>query len=107
MQPRIITDRTIIDVMAFTNCAKMVSYTDGDAFEEYAKRFISQYHYIFYISPEGMDIEDNGVRETDATYRAEIDNEIQKLLKKHRPIVHTLKGTTEERINQMMKTIQF
>mgnify|MGYP003118451638 FL=1 len=107
MQPRIITDRTIIDVMAFTNCAKMVSYTDGDAFEEYAKRFISQYHYIFYISPEGMGIEDNGVRETDATYRAEIDNEIQKLLKKHRPIVHTLKGTTEERINQMMKTIQF
>ena len=107
MQPRIITDRTIIDVMAFTNCAKMVSYTDGDAFEEYAKRFVSQYHYIFYISPEGMDIEDNGVRETDATYRAEIDNEIQKLLKKYRPIVHTLKGTTEERINQMMKTIQF
>ena len=107
MQPRIITDRTIIDVMAFTNCAKMVSYTDGDAFEEYAKRFVSQYHYIFYISPEGMDIEDNGVRETDATYRAEIDNEIQKLLKKHRPIVHTLKGTTKERINQMMKTIQF
>ena len=107
MQPRIITDRTIIDVMAFTNCAKMVSYTDGDAFEEYAKRFVSQYHYIFYISPEGMDIEDNGVRETDATYRAEIDNEIQKLLKKYRPVVHTLKGTTEERINQMMKTIQF
>ncbi len=107
MQPRIITDRTIIDVMAFTNCAKMVSYTDGDAFEEYAKRFISQYHYIFYISPEGMDIEDNGVRETDATYRTEIDSEIQKLLKKHRPVVHTLKGTTEERINQMMKTIQF
>ena len=107
MQPRIITDRTIIDVMAFTNCAKMVSYTDGDAFEEYAKRFVFQYHYIFYISPEGMDIEDNGVRETDTTYRAEIDNEIQKLLKKYRPIVHTLKGTTEERINQMMKTIQF
>ena len=54
-----------------------------------------------------MDIEDNGVRETDATYRAEIDSEIQKLLKKYRPVVHTLKGTTEERINQMMKTIQF
>ena len=107
MQPRIITDRTIIDVMAFTNCAKMVSYTDGDAFEEYAKRFVKEYTYIFYISPEGMDIEDNGIRETDATYRAAIDTEIQKLLKKHRPIVYTLKGTTEERINQMMNIIQF
>ena len=33
------------------------------------------------------------------------DEEIQKLLFKHRPIVHTLKGSTEERINQIIKTI--
>ena len=107
MQPRLITDRTIIDVMAFTNCARKVSYMDGDAFEEYAKRFIREYNYIFYISPDGMDIEDNGIRETDVAYRKEIDEEIQKLLLKHRPVVHTLKGTTEERIKQIMKTIQF
>ena len=81
---------------------------DGDAFEEYAKRFVyPNTTYIFYISPDGMDIEDNGIRETDAKYRRQIDEEIQKLLLKHRPIVHTLKGTTEERIEQMMKTIQF
>ena len=67
MQPRLITDRTIIDVMAFTNCARKVSYMDGDAFEEYAKRFVREYNYIFYISPDGMDIEDNGIRETDAS----------------------------------------
>ena len=107
MQDRLITDRTIIDVMAFTKCARKVSYMDGDAFEEYAKRFVREYNYIFYISPDGMDIEDNGIRETDAAYRKEIDEEIQKLLLKHRPIVHTLKGTTEERIEQIMKTIQF
>ena len=107
MQDRLITDRTIIDVMAFTKCARKVSYMDGDAFEEYARRFVREYNYIFYISPDGMDIEDNGIRETDAAYRKEIDEEIQKLLLKHRPIVHTLKGTTEERIEQIMKTIQF
>ena len=78
MQDRLITDRTIIDVMAFTKCARKVSYMDGDAFEDYAKRFVRQYDYIFYISPEGMDIEDNGIRETDADYRKEIDEEIQK-----------------------------
>ena len=105
MQDRLITDRTIIDVMAFTNCAKKVSYMDGDAFEEYAKRFIKQYNYIFYISPDGMDIEDNGIRETDTNYRRQIDEEIQKLLLKYRPIVHILKGTTEERIKQIIKTI--
>lgn len=107
MQDCLITDRTIIDVMAFTNCAKRVSYIDGDAFADYASRFVRQYDYIFYISPDGMDIEDNGVRETDATYRAEIDNEIKKLLTKYRPIHFELKGTTNERINQMMNIIQF
>ena len=107
MQDCLITDRTIIDVMAFTNCAKRVSYIDGDAFTDYASRFVRQYDYIFYISPDGMDIEDNGVRETDATYRAEIDKEIKKLLNKYRPIYFELKGTTNERINQMMNIIQF
>ena len=52
-----------------------------------------------------QEIEDNGIRETDANYRREIDEEIQKLLLKHRPIVHTLKGSTEERIEQILKTI--
>ena len=107
MQDRLITDRTILDVMAFTNCAKKVSYLDGDAFAEYASRFIKEYDYIFYISPEGMKMEDNGVRETDAMYRKEIDKEIKKLLAKYRPVYYELKGSTEERINQMMKYIQF
>ena len=107
MQDCLITDRTVIDVMAFTNCAKKVSYIDGGAFADYASRFVRQYDYIFYISPDGMDIEDNGVRETDTTYRAEINNEIKKLLNKYRPIYFELKGTTNERINQMMNTIQF
>lgn len=107
MQDRLITDRTILDVMAFTNCAKKVSYLDGDAFADYASRFIRQYDYIFYISPDGMEIEDNGIRETDIIYRKEIDEEIKKLLFKYRPVHFELKGSTEERINQMMKTIQF
>jgi deoxyadenosine/deoxycytidine kinase len=107
MQDCLITDRTVIDVMAFTNCAKKVSYIDGDVFADYASRFVKQYDYIFYISPEGMDVEDNGVRETDTTYRAEIDNEIKKLLNKYRPIYFELKGTTNKRINQMMNIIQF
>ena len=107
MQPNIVTDRTIIDVMAFTKCARKTSYIDGDAFEEYAKRFIYLYDYIFYISPEGIEMEDNGIRETDLDYRKKIDEEIQKLVLKHRPIYHTIKGSTEERIKQILKTITF
>lgn len=107
MQEKVITDRTIIDVMAFTNCATHTSYIDADAFEMYAKRFLYQYDYIFYISPEGLDIEDNGIRETNLEYRNEIDKTIQKLLSKHRPIFYTISGTTEERIDQVLKTIKY
>ena len=107
MHPNIVTDRTIIDVMAFTNKARKVSYIDGDAFEEYAKRFIYQYDYIFYVSPEGVNMEDNGIRETDLEYRNDIDQEIQKLLHKHRPIWYTISGSTEERVKQVLNTVTF
>jgi GTPase SAR1 family protein len=103
MQENIITDRTIVDVIAFTKLAKSISYIDGDAFEEYVKRFIREYDYIFYVSPEGVEIEDNGVRETDAEYREEIDLTIRLLLAKHKPWHHELKGSTEERVKQVLK----
>ena len=105
MQENLITDRTIIDVMSFTNCATKVSYIDADAFNEYASRFIREYDFIFYISPEGLGIEDNGIRETNAEYRNKIDETIQKLLLKYRPIFYTIKGSTEERIEQILETI--
>ena len=103
MQENIITDRTVIDVIAFTKLAKSISYIDGDAFEEYAKRFIREYNYIFYISPEGIAIEDNGVRETDELYRNEIDLNIKQLLAKYQPWHHVLTGSTEERVKQVLK----
>jgi len=104
MQENIITDRTIIDVIAFTKLAKSISYIDGDAFEEYAKRFIREYDHIFYVSPEGTIIEDNGVRETDQEYRDEIDQTIKLLLYKYKPWFNILKGSTEERVKQVIKT---
>lgn len=106
MQENIITDRTIIDVMAFTHCANRTSVIDADDFEFYAKRFVRQYDYLFYISPKGIPVEDNGVRETDEDYRNKIDHTIQKLLFKHRPVYYTLSGTTDERIQQILKIVK-
>ena len=68
---------------------------------------LREYDFIFYISPEGLGIEDNGIRETNAKYRNEIDETIQKLLLKYRPIFYTIKGSTEERIEQILKTINY
>jgi GTPase SAR1 family protein len=108
MNDDLITDRTVIDVMAFTSAAKSIKEADKISYEEYARNFINEYDYIFYVSPEGVKIEDNGVRETNTEYRNQIDFIIKGILityshriKKYKQI----SGTTEERINQILKII--
>ena len=105
MHDSIITDRTILDVMAFTINAKSIPHQDKEAFETYASEFIREYDYIFYISPHGLEIEDNGVRETDKQYRDLIDFTITTLIKRHGHKVGTIEkisGSTEERIQQIL-----
>ena len=109
IKENIITDRTVIDVMAFTNLARSIDFKDKEYFEDYARVFVGEYDYIFYISTEGTVMEDNGVRETDLEYRDDIDKAIIKILNKfgHRcKNVHMLKGSTEDRIEQMLGIIQ-
>ena len=65
LHENIITDRTVIDVMAFTGCADSIDPFDKDKFEEYASTFIEEYDWIFYVSPSGVAIEDNNVRTTE------------------------------------------
>jgi GTPase SAR1 family protein len=108
MHENLITDRTIIDVMAFTSAAKSIKEADKISYEEYARNFINEYDYIFYVSPEGVEIEDNNVRETNAEYRDLIDFTIKGLLMSygHRVKKYTkISGTTEERIKQILETI--
>jgi thymidylate kinase len=79
IQENIITDRTVIDVMAFTMCANSIDLFDKDRFDDYASRFIEEYDWIFYVSPAGVNIEDNNVRTTDSEYRDRIDQMIKYL----------------------------
>ena len=105
MHDNIITDRTILDVMAFTLNAKSIPYQDKEAFETYASEFIREYDYIFYISPHGLEIEDNGVRETNEQYRDLIDSTITTLIKRHghkAGKINKISGSTEERIQQIL-----
>ena len=106
MHNKVITDRTILDVIAFTMNARSIDYKDKEAFEEYAIEFLREYDYIFYISPDGIPIEDNGIRETDEHYRDLIDFTITTLIKRysHRiQNIEMIKGSTEERIEQILK----
>ena len=108
MSDNIITDRTVLDVMAFTQNAQSIAHQDKEAFENYAKEFVGEYDYIFYISPHGIDIEDNGVRETNEYYRDIIDFTISAYIKRygHRAKnLYEIKGSTEERIQQIINYI--
>jgi len=94
--------------MAFAKCSKSMNYLEAQDFCDFAANMLHEYDYIFYVSPEGVEIEDNGVRETDAAYRKMIDETIQLLTNKYIHKIknfNTLSGTTEERIKQMKKVI--
>jgi nicotinamide riboside kinase len=109
MHPSLITDRTVIDVMAFTLNAKSINIIDKAGFEMYAQSLIKEYDYIFYISPEGVEIEDNGVRTTDSEYRNQIDKTIQQIIRMYRDKIKNygeLKGSTEERIKTLMDVLK-
>ena len=105
MKQNIVTDRTVFDVKEFTLNAKSIAHQDKDIFENYAKEFIREYDYIFYISPHGIPIEDNGVRETDEHYRDLIDFTITTLIKRYGHManrIETIKGSTEDRVKQIL-----
>jgi hypothetical protein len=69
---------------------------------------IEEYDYIFYVSPEGVEIEDNGIRETNASYRKRIDETIQLLILKYKHKIKNLveiEGSTENRIKLIKEAI--
>ena len=105
MQENIITVRTIVDVIAFANLSE--SMTDGEKFYLGAtiQPLMHEYDILFYVSPEGVEIEDNGVRETDADYRMAIDKEIKSIIGMHKNNTPIIKGTVEERIEQVKNIV--
>lgn len=108
MQENIITDRTVIDVMSFAQCSNSMNHIEKENFVQLAASLIHEYDYIFYVSPEGVDIEDNGIRETDAKYRQLIDNSIRYFITRYGNRIKNLiqiKGTTEERIKVIQETL--
>ncbi len=106
MQKNIITDRTIIDVMAFSNLSTSMQDYEKHHLSSALFHLIQEYDYLFYVSPKGVKIEDNGVRETDAEYRMAIDREIRSIIGMYcRKKAITISGTTEERIAQVLYSI--
>ena len=107
MQEKIITDRTIIDVMAFCELSKSMSDAEKQHINGVLWHLISEYDIIFHIDDLSVPIEDNGVRETNKEYRLAIAKEIQEIIAEYRyqcKIIN-ISGTTEDRVNQIKSVL--
>ena len=107
MQENIITDRTIIDVMAFANLSTSMEDYEKYHLNSALYNLIGDYDIIFYVSPKGVKIEDNGIRETNSKYRKDIDKEILSLIQTYGLATKVVKlsGTTKERIKQIKEAL--
>ena len=106
MKENIITDRTFYDVCAFTLSAKSIEWSIKTRFTELMMSLHTDYDVIIYVSPEGIEIEDNGVRTTNAEYRDKIDNVIKEMLIEWPPVkLIEVKGTTEERVKTIKEVL--
>lgn len=106
LKPKIITDRTLYDVAAFTLSAKSIEWTEKRYLTELLMSFRKDYDVIIYVSPEGIEIEDNGIRATDPDYRDKIDFTIKEMLIEYPPQkLIEVKGTVEERINTIISQL--
>ena len=111
LHKNMITDRTVIDVMAFSHLSTTIPFFISADLNKAVSELIRDYDYIFYVSPEGVELEDNGVRVVDSEYRMELDQTIKKLLEQHKSKLNTitgyseLSGTTEERIQKIKQVM--
>jgi len=103
---KILTDRTVIDVMAFCELSESMTANEAFYLNSALGHLIEDYDYLFYVSPVGVKMEDNGVRETDIKYREEINKKILSILDLRDIKYTTIQGNTEERI-KIVKSVVF
>jgi hypothetical protein len=102
----IITDRTVWDVCSFTALSESIPNSQKYDFEHAAMNLKDEYDLVVYVKPDGVEIEDNGVRETNSEYRDQIDYQIQNLLEAYPPKnLLVVSGSTEERVKAIFEHI--
>lgn len=106
MKPNIITDRSLYDVSSFTLSAKSIPWYEKRSFVDLLMSMRNEYDAIIYVSPEGVELVDNGVRATDPEYRDKIDTTIKEMLVEfpHKRLIK-VSGTTEERIATILNEL--
>ena len=102
---KILTDRTVIDVMAFCELSESMTANEAFYLNSALGHLIEDYDHLFYVSPVGVKMEDNGVRETDIKYRDEINKKILSILDLRDIKYTTIQGDTKERIKTVKSVV--
>jgi nicotinamide riboside kinase len=107
MQEKMITDRTIIDVMAFCALSEAMNIEEKNTLKNTLSHLIKEYSIIFYIDDISIPIEDNGIRETNERYRIYIDDKIKEIIGEYKDqcIIMPISGTTEDRVNRIKSVL--
>lgn len=99
-----ITDRTIIDTLAYVYASDNISVNNKHIIEDTFNSVIQLYDVIFY-TPIEFEVEDDGVRSTDVVYRSMIDMYCKRFLDHHYPQFVTLTGSVESRLHTILTVI--
>jgi nicotinamide riboside kinase len=100
----LLTDRTIIDALAYTFNSDFISTDDKNILYSYYAKVMSMYDVLFYIPIEFALVKDN-LRQEDEQYRINIDNEIKRLLKISNIKYHIVSGNIEDRLEYTKEII--
>jgi len=104
-----ICDRTLFDHWAYTLHAfrdELASPQLLEAYEWLIAKHCASYDAIFYIPNEIQPVDD-GTREADLVFQAEIDALITSLLQRHQLSYVTLTGSVEARATQLITALPF
>jgi len=106
-KPKYITDRCILDSLVYTRWLQMDEKV-GDWALIYAmgmaEELLPKYDHIFYI-PVEIPLVENGLRDTDEDFQADIEYLFEEYIKQYKIKVHRLTGSVEERAKEFKKVI--
>ncbi len=103
-------DRSLIDVMAYAgwvldNQERRKEFALWDTCLDIAQHHVrSQYSHVFYL-PIEFGIVPDGLRPMDPEFQSDIDKRLLALLDTHAIHHHTLRGSVEERLDEMLAVL--
>lgn len=108
LNENMITDRTALDGLIYSTYLFKKNKIDADTMkyvQTVYQKTISNYDYLFYISPE-FDVEDDGERSTNVQFRDEIVTLFEHYITREKLPVIRIKGSVRERVSTVINILE-